>query len=103
MILKKKGFDVHIRYDGRSGIEAAEAVRPMAILCDISMPELDGYETARRIRNQAWGKDLLLIALTGYGQEEDKQQAKQAGFNNLLTKPVDLNELINLLATLETN
>lgn len=103
MILKKKGFEVHIRYDGLSGIEAAEAIRPVAILCDISMPQLDGYETARRIRNQAWGKDILLIALTGYGQEEDKQQAKQAGFNSFLTKPVDLNELINLLATVEAD
>ncbi|GAB2546814.1 PAS domain-containing hybrid sensor histidine kinase/response regulator [Spirosoma aerophilum] len=97
MLLKLKGYEVHTRQSGQTGIEAAEALQPSAILLDIGMPELDGYETCRRIRQQARGQHVPIIALTGYGQEEDIDRAHQAGFTAHLTKPVDLGKLIDLL------
>ncbi|WP_198175036.1 PAS domain S-box protein [Spirosoma arboris] len=104
MLLKLKGYQVHTCLNGRQGIQAAEELRPRVILCDIGMPELDGYQTCQLIRQQVWGKDMILIALTGYGQDEDKQLAKEAGFDAHLAKPVDLAVLIKLLnELLQTN
>lgn len=100
MLLKLKGYEVYTRNSGRAGIEAAEKLQPGAILLDIGMPELDGYETCRLIRQQSWGRDLVVIALTGYGQMEDRQRTKKAGFNGHLVKPVDLEELMKLLMDL---
>lgn len=97
MLLKLKGYAVHTQYSGRAGIEVAETLRPTVILCDIGMPEMDGYETVRLIRQQAWGKDVLLMALSGYGQAEDSQRAKEAGFDGHLVKPVDLSALVALI------
>lgn len=97
MVLKLKGYESHICHSGREGIQAAEALHPTVILCDISMPEMDGYQTARVIRQQPWGQQMILIALTGYGQQEDQQRAIAAGFDAHLTKPVDLDDLIQLL------
>lgn len=93
MVLRKKGFTVYTRPDGHSGIEAASALRPAFIFCDISMPGLDGFETARSIRQQAWGSNMILIALTGYGQRQDKEKAIRAGFDSFLTKPVPPDDL----------
>ncbi|WP_174842732.1 response regulator [Spirosoma rhododendri] len=100
MLLKVKGYETHTRHSGRAGIEAAESLRPSAILLDIGMPELDGYATCQLIRQQSWGQTMLVIALTGYGQEEDRQRTREAGFNSHLVKPVDLPELLNLLTDL---
>lgn len=100
MLLKLKGYEVHTRYGGQEAVEAAESLQPAVILLDIGMPKPDGYETCRLIRQQPWGRDLVLIALTGYGQEEDKQRTREAGFNGHLVKPVELLELIGLLDTL---
>lgn len=97
MLLKLKGYEVHTRTSGRSGIEAAESLQPSAILLDIGMPGMDGYETCQLIRQQPWGRDLVVIALTGYGQEEARQQTKEAGFDGHLVKPVDIEELTKLL------
>ncbi|RAK00212.1 PAS domain S-box-containing protein [Larkinella arboricola] len=95
--LKMRGYEVHTQHSGREGIKAAEELRPTVILCDIGMPELDGYETCQLIRQQPWGQDVLIIAVTGYGQEDDKRRAKEAGFNEHLLKPVDMGALIRLL------
>ncbi|MCE7067019.1 PAS domain S-box protein [Dyadobacter sp. CY326] len=97
LLLKLKGFQVDSRKSGLEGIQAADESRPDVILCDIGMPGIDGYETARLIRQHSWGKGIPLIALTGYGQQEDKQLATDAGFDGHLVKPVDLRELIQLM------
>lgn len=100
MLLKIKGYQVDIRTSGKAGAEAVEAIRPSVVLCDIGMPELDGYQTAQLIRSGRWGGDVILLALSGYGQDEDKQQAMEAGFDGHLTKPVDMNELQSLIQRL---
>jgi CheY-like chemotaxis protein len=71
------------------------------VLLDIGLPKLDGYEACRRIRKQPWGKGMVLIALTGWGQEDDRQMSREAGFNAHLVKPVDLDVLNDLLARSE--
>nr|WP_295924321.1 response regulator [uncultured Dyadobacter sp.] len=100
MLLKLKGFQVHTRNSGQSGIEAAQELSPRAILLDLGMPGMDGYETCRLIRQQTWGQTVVVIALSGYGQQEDHQRTKEMGFDEHLVKPVDLNELTNLLTRL---
>ncbi|PQA56905.1 PAS domain-containing hybrid sensor histidine kinase/response regulator [Siphonobacter curvatus] len=97
MYLELKGYEVHTENSGHAGIKAAERVRPDAILLDIGMPGLDGYETCRLIRQQSWGESILLIALTGYGQFEDKQRTLEAGFDEHLVKPVKLELLMQLM------
>jgi CheY-like chemotaxis protein len=99
MLLRLKKHEAQPRFGGRAAIEAAEKLRPEVIFLDIGMPDLDGYETCRLIRKQPWGKDMLLIALTGYGQDEDKRRSKDAGFNGHLVKPVDMANLTELLAS----
>ena len=70
------------------------------ILLDIGLPELNGYDVARKIREQPWGQNMMLVALTGWGQEEDRRRSQEAGFNHHLTKPVDPIALKKLLAGL---
>ena len=100
MLLKLLGNEVHTRHDGLSGVEAAESLRPQVAVFDISMPGMDGYQAAQRIREQPWGQHLMLIALSGYGQEEDKRRSREAGFDTHLVKPVDMAALNELLASL---
>ena len=97
MLLRLMGNDVRIVYDGVEAVSEAEAFRPDVILLDIGMPKLDGYEAARRIREQPWSEDALLVALTGWGNEEDKRKASEAGFDRHFTKPIDPEELRRLL------
>jgi CheY-like chemotaxis protein len=85
-ILKLWGHEVHTAHDGPSALEAARAQRPDAVLLDVGLPVMDGYETARRLR--AEGLALLLVAVTGYGAAEDRRRAAEAGFDTHLTKPV---------------
>lgn len=92
------GYQVHTCYNGQAGIEAAEAWRPDVLLLDIGMPYLDGYQVCRRIRQQAWGQSLPIIALTGFGREADKQRSWAAGFDAHLLKPIDYTTLPELLA-----
>lgn len=100
MLLKLKGFEVHTRTSGRAGIAATEQLQPSAILLDIGMPELDGYATCEAIREQAWGQHVVIIALTGYGQAEDRERTQEARFDGHLVKPVDQDALTNLLTDL---
>ena len=98
MLLTLMGNQTLTAHDGPSGLELAAQSKPHVIFLDIGMPTLNGYEVARQIRLQAWGKDMVLIALTGWGQDEDKRLASEAGFNYHLTKPVMPADLEALLA-----
>ena len=94
------GHQTHTAYDGLEGIEAAEAFRPDIVLLDIGLPKLNGFEVARKIREQPWGQAMVLVALTGWGQDEDRRRSLEAGFNHHLTKPIDPIALTDLLARL---
>jgi CheY-like chemotaxis protein len=86
--------------DGAEALELASSCRPDVMLLDIGMPKLDGYEVARRVREQPWGNGTVLIALTGWGQEEDRRRSREVGFDSHLVKPLDLDALSALLARL---
>jgi PAS domain S-box-containing protein len=98
MMLRVMGHDTQTAFDGLEAIQAAGTFRPDVVLLDIGLPRMDGYEVARQIRRRDWGKTMLLIALTGWGQDEDKERAKAAGFDHHLTKPVDPETLSAMLA-----
>jgi len=95
------GHETQIAHDGPDGLELARRFRPDVIFLDIGMPTLDGYETARLLRQQPWGKDVLLVALTGWGQTEDRRRSQEAGFNHHLVKPADPLLVMKLLSSLE--
>lgn len=99
LVVKVLGNSVRLAHDGRDAIVAAEEFRPDLILMDIGMPHMNGYEAVRHLRAQSWGKDLYIVALTGWGQEEDRRKSKEAGFNQHLVKPVDPAELQRLLGS----
>jgi signal transduction histidine kinase len=99
-LLGLSGHETHVAFDGLEAIKAAERLLPDAVLLDIGLPRVDGYEVCRRIRQQPWGRDLVIVALTGWGQEEDRQKSRAAGFNTHLVKPVDDELLLSLLASL---
>lgn len=96
-LLAMEGHEVRIVHDGPAALAAGAAFEPDVALIDIGMPKLTGYEVAERIRSQPWGQRVLLIALTGWGQEDDKRRALAAGFDHHLTKPVVGETLHNLL------
>lgn len=98
LLLKLMGNDVQTAHDGLEAVAMAETNRPDVILMDIGLPKLNGYEAARRIRERAGDREMVLIALTGWGQEEDRRRSKEAGFHHHLTKPIDLTVLQQLLA-----
>ena len=101
-LLQLTGNEVSVAYDGEHAIEAVMADRPAVVLMDIGMPKLNGYDAAVRIRSQPGGKEIVLVALTGWGQQEDRRRAKEAGFDYHLVKPVEPNELSQLIEQLET-
>jgi CheY-like chemotaxis protein len=93
------GNETHMAYDGTAAIEAAETIRPDVVLLDIGLPKMSGYEVARSLRAEPWGRSMMLVALTGWGQEEDRRRSHDAGFDAHLVKPVDHSQLLKLLAT----
>ncbi len=97
------GNEVRTANDGIEAVARAEQFRPHVVLMDIGMPKLNGYEATRRIREQPWGRDMAIIALTGWGQEEDRTKSKEAGCDDHLLKPVHLPDLQKLLAELQSN
>ncbi|HYF12791.1 MAG TPA: PAS domain S-box protein [Candidatus Paceibacterota bacterium] len=103
MMLRLKGNTTEVAQDGAVAIEQAKRFAPDVILMDIGMPTMDGYEAAREIRAQAWGRDITLIALTGWGQTADKEKAAEAGFNHHMTKPVNAVKLSQILSAVEQN
>jgi signal transduction histidine kinase len=97
MLLRLWGHEVRVAYDGPSALRLAEAERPEVVLLDIGLPGMDGYQVARRLRERSGGARQLLVALTGYGQGEDRRRSQQAGFDHHLVKPLDPDELQRLL------
>jgi PAS domain S-box-containing protein len=98
MLLTLMGHDTRTAHDGIEGVELAEAFRPDLIVLDIGLPKLNGLDACRRIREKAWAKDVVIVAATGWGQEEDRRRSEEAGCDHHLVKPVDAAELGRLLA-----
>jgi PAS domain S-box-containing protein len=98
MLLELRGHDVATARDGLEAVEVAERFRPELMLLDLGMPRLDGYEACRRIREQVWGKNLMIVALTGWGQDSDRRRAEEARFDDHLVKPVAPSALIEVVA-----
>jgi CheY-like chemotaxis protein len=99
-VLRLRGHEVFSAPNGAIALETAARHVPEVALLDIGMPLLDGYEVARRIRAQEWGKGVTLVALTGWGQESDRRRSQEAGFDTHLVKPLDLDKLTAILAQL---
>jgi signal transduction histidine kinase len=100
MLLRLEGHEIRTAHDGLEAVGVADAFRPDVVLLDIGLPKLNGYEVAQRIRHQPWGQGMVLIALTGWGQEADRHRSQEAGFAHHLVKPVDPSALLHLLASL---
>jgi CheY-like chemotaxis protein len=98
LMLRLSGFQVVSAASGEQGLVLAARHRPHAALIDVGMPGLNGYEVARRLRREAWGRDMMLIACTGWGQPEDRRRTQEAGFNHHLVKPCDPESVLRLLA-----
>jgi CheY-like chemotaxis protein len=96
-LLELLGHDVDLATDGVRGVQRALESRPEVMLVDIGLPGIDGYEVARQVRASAHGPEMILLALTGYGRPEDRQKARDAGFDAHLVKPVDPDELLRTL------
>lgn len=101
MMLRLMGNEPRTAYDGLEAVRTADEFRPDVVLLDIGLPKLNGYEAARRIREQQWGKNMVLIAVTGWGQDEDRQRSADAGFDSHMLKPVEISSLMNLLAEVQ--
>ena len=99
MLLKASGHDVRTAHDGPTAVQVALDYQPDVVLLDIGLPGLNGYQVAKRIRQEPNLKNIVLVALTGYGQEADRQTALEAGFNHHLVKPARLEQLQKILAT----
>ena len=98
MLLQSMGHDTRVVHDGIEAVEEAELFRPDVVLLDLGMPRLDGYETARRIASKPWADATQIVAVTGWGQDADRQRAKEAGFHRHLVKPVDVGALREVLS-----
>jgi CheY-like chemotaxis protein len=96
-ILEAEGYEVHTANDGLAAVELAAEHRPSVMVLDLGMPKLDGYATARVVREQPWGESIWLVAHSGYGRREDKRRAMAAGFDIHLTKPIDPRSLTQLV------
>lgn len=100
MMLQLMGNETETAHDGLEALDVAAAYRPDLILLDIGMPRLNGYETAKQIRQQPWGKSIVLVALTGWGQAEDRRKSNEAGFDSHMVKPIEPGALEVLLANM---
>jgi PAS domain S-box-containing protein len=99
-LLRITGHETFMAHDGENALDAAEQHRPDVVLLDIGLPKLNGYEVARRIREQSWARGMVLVALTGWGQADDRRRSREAGFDHHLVKPVDHAALLALLDSL---
>ena len=101
MLLDQIGCDADIAYSGAEGIDAALASRPDIVFCDIGLPGLDGYAVARRLRAEEWGSRVTLVAVTGFGREEDRRRAEGAGFDMHFVKPADPAAIVRLFKDIQ--
>ena len=97
-LLSLIGHDVQIAYDGRTAVELALKHCPEVVLLDIGLPGMSGYDVARQLRQECACRNALIIAITGYGQEEDFRKSKEAGFDHHLVKPIDYHALLTVMA-----
>src|ERR671912_2532174 len=102
MMLSIMGHETRTAHDGESAVATAESFLPDVVLLDIGLPKLNGYEVAQRIRESAWGQAMFLIAVTGWGQEEDRQRSSEVGLNVHMVKPVEPAVLERLLSELRS-
>jgi CheY-like chemotaxis protein len=100
--LRLIGSEVRTAHDGLEAVATAEVFRPHLMLLDLGMPKLNGYQAAQFIREKPWGQEVMLVALTGWGQDEDRRRTKDSGFDGHLVKPVDLEALTTLLTSMAT-
>ncbi|MEO5825715.1 MAG: PAS domain S-box protein [Gemmatimonadales bacterium] len=100
MLLEVNGHETHTAFDGAEAVEMAATFKPDVVLLDIGMPTMNGYEACGRIREAPEGNSVVVIALTGWGQEQDRQRTHEAGFDHHLVKPVDPEALLQLIRTL---
>ena len=98
MMLSLAGHQTRTAHDGLEAIELAEAFRPEVLLLDIGLPKLNGYDTCRRIREQPWGKEMFIVAVTGWGQDEDRRRSEESGFDRHVVKPISFEALQEILA-----
>jgi len=101
MLLKLLGLEVHVTYNGTDALAAMDSFGPEVVFLDIGMPVMDGHEVARRVRGRPELQHVVLVALTGWGQTEDRRQSQRAGFDHHLIKPADMSALASLLDSLE--
>ena len=99
ILLKKAGHDFRMTHDGLTALEAALDYRPNVVLLDIGLPGIDGYEVAKRLRQQPDFSNIVLVAMTGYAQDADKLRSQEAGFNHHLVKPYHFRQVKEILAT----
>ena len=97
ILLEDEGHEAHTAHDGVEGLAAAERLRPDVVLMDLGLPRIDGFDACRRIREQPWGKQMLLVAITGWGQDVDRRKSREAGFDHHLVKPVDMQDVSALV------
>jgi CheY-like chemotaxis protein len=95
--LEDEGHETFMAHDGVEGLAAAERLRPDVVLMDLGLPRIDGFDACRRIREQPWGKQILVIAITGWGQDIDRRRSQEAGFDHHLVKPVDAQAISALM------
>ena len=98
LLLSILGYETRATHDGMEAFEAATEFRPDVALLDIGMPRLNGFDLARRLRGEPWGRSIVLIAVTGWGQADDRARATAAGFDHHCTKPVEPQQLDRLIA-----
>ena len=98
-LLTLAGHEARSAYDGLTAVAEAERYRPDVILLDIGLPRLNGYDACRMIREQTWGANIVLVAVTGWGEDDDIRRSREAGFDGHLVKPVEIDKLVELLST----
>jgi CheY-like chemotaxis protein len=103
LVCQLYGAETAVAQDGRQALAVGETFRPDVVLMDISMPNMNGYEAARRLRAQAWGASIVLIALTGWGRQADIEESRRAGFDGHLLKPVEAEALIAVITQLRAS
>jgi CheY-like chemotaxis protein len=102
-LLSDCGYEVHMVQNGRAALAAAFVIRPQVVLLDIGLPGMNGYELAQELRQRITDRELLLVALSGYGQPEDRRRSREAGIDHHLVKPLQLEKLQKILTDYENN
>ena len=100
-LLKFSGHEVRVAHNGEEALQVAHEHRPEVMLLDIGLPGMDGYEVAEQLRAEEWSKDSVLIAVSGYGEQQARDRSKAAGFHHHLVKPVDFDTILALLGRYE--